>query len=381
MSTLRSSDVGDTLMGYIVQMEHRLSERTKLEYAARLKELSGKIQRRIDHVTVLTPDMLIDQIKRDMSHGIADSTFRLNRAAVLYWIGQQAQALIASGEDSSDYVAGFNALKALRYVQANDVQRTASRKLKFFPQECFAALLKYANERGSRAPNAARAIAFVKANLLVGLRPVEWFSASLASYLVRNEDGDLVRDARGQLMFEPMLIVRNAKATHGRGNGQFRELILYGITADELTSLMNFVEIAQRFRDRHSANIESKELTNLLYRPLNNLIHRALTNAGFAQRDIPSCYSTRHQVVADHKASGRDKRTIAAFFGHSSMSTHQEHYGRKKHGSRPVTFAPSAESLSQVTTRRNVARGPDSLSPQLVQRAQEWIAERASRRD
>lgn len=381
MAQVVGSDASNTLMGYIAQMDNRLGDRSKREYTNRLKEMSKKIQRRTGNAETLTPDMLIEHIRTEVTaNGIADSTFRMYKSAVMYWLGQQAQALIASGGDPSDYARAFEALRALRYSQvAATAKRTSGRKLKFFPQECVDALSKYAEERGHRAPNAARAVAFVKANLLVGLRPSEWFDASFASYLVRNEAGEPVRAANGKVMFEHMLIVENAKATHGRGNGERRELILYGITPDELKALMHFAKIAQDFRERHPANIEAKKLNNLFYRPMNNMIRRALTAAGYSQRDIPSIYSTRHQVVADFKASGYDKRMIAAFFGHSSENTHREHYGHKKHGNRTVTFKPSVESLNHVTVR-SITKRPETISPELATQAEQWAAERESRK-
>ncbi len=382
MAKVVGTEASNTLMGYIAQMDNRLGDRSKREYTNRLKEMSKKIQRRTGSTAeTLTPDMLIEQISTEVtSNGIADSTFRMYKSAVMYWLGQQAQALIASGGDPSDYARAYEALRALRYSQvASTAERTSGRKLKFFPQECVDALSKYAEERGHRAPNAARAAAFAKANLLVGLRPSEWFDATFASYLVRNEAGEPMRAANGQLLFEHMLIVENAKATHGRGNGQRRELILYGITAEELKALMHFAEIAQKYKERHPASIEAKKLNNLFYRPMNNMIRRALTATGYSQRDIPSIYSTRHQVVADFKATGYDKRMIAAFFGHSSENTHREHYGHKKHGNRSVTFKPSVESLNQVSVR-SITKRPETMRPELATEAEQWVAERESRK-
>lgn len=377
------TETSDTLMGYIAQMDNRLSDRSRREYTTRLKEMSEKITKRTGDAATLTAETLIDQIKTEvMSSGIADSTFRMYKAAVMYWMGQQAQALIAAGGDPSDYARAYEALKALRYasISAAAEQRTSSRKLKYFPDECVKALEKYAQERGYRAPNAARAAAFVKANLLVGLRPSEWFDATFASYIVRTPEGVMARDATGKILFEHMLIVENAKATHGRGNGPRRELVLYDVTTDELKALMHFVDLARKFKERHPASLDETKLNNLFYRPQNNMIRRALTTVGYAQRDIPSIYSTRHQVVADFKASGCDKRTIAAFFGHSSEKTQSEHYGHKRHGSRAVTFKPSPESLALVSVSKNVTRRIETIRPELATEAEKWVAERESRR-
>ncbi len=382
MARVVGSDANSTLMGYISQMDNRLSDRSKREYTSRLSELHKKIQRVNRHAETLTPEMLIHQISHEVTeNGIADSTFRMYKSAAMFWIGQQAQALIASGGDPGEYANAYEAIRSLRYASvANTSDRTSGKKLKFFPAECAAALDKYAEERGHRAPNAAKAAAFTKANLLVGLRPSEWFDAAFASYLVRDEEGEIVRDkATGKPVFENMLVVDNAKATHGRGNGLRRELILHEVTAEELTALIHFWEVATKFRARHPASIEAKKLNNLFYRPMNNMIRRALSAVGYATRDIPSIYSTRHQAVADFKASGLDKRVIAAFFGHGSEKTHKEHYGQKKNGARRVTFRPSPESVSKVRVRSVIHR-PEGIRQELAAEVERWVGERDARK-
>lgn len=379
MTEFKGTNTSPTLMGYISQMDNKLSDRSKREYTSRLKEISKKIRRDGD---TLTPDMLLAHLNKMVTDNrIADSTFRINKASVMYWIGQQAQAVIASGGDPSDYARAYLALRALKYSQiAAAADRTSGKKLKFFTQESFDALSKYAVERGHRAPNAIRAAAFAKANLLVGLRPSEWFDATFAYRLEVNEQGEFVKDVQNRIKFENMLIVENAKATHGRGNGQRRELILHGVTAAELTALVYFQDMARSFKERHPAGTEAKKLTNLFYRPMNNMIRRALIASGFAERDIPSIYSTRHQVVADFKSSGVSAREIAAFFGHSSNYTHKEHYGHKRHGGRAVTFRASPECLARVTTGNNLTKQRETIPEQLVADIESWVTERDARK-
>lgn len=377
-TTKLQSDSNGDLMAYISQMENRLSDRTKREYTSRMREISKKIRVGVDDT--LKPAMVLARLREMVEYNeIAASSFRLYKSAIMYWIAQQAQALIASGDDTLDYARTFAELREVNHDKLRTAARTSAKKLKVFPTECQEALAKFAKERGHVAPNAARASAFADANLLVGLRPIEWFDASFASYIRRHDDGTFVRDATGKPIFEYMLVVENAKATHGRGNGKRRELILKGISSSELKTLMHFWKIAMDFRERHPKDIEAKKLTNLFYRPMNNMIRRALTASGFASRDIPSVYSTRHQVVSDFKASGIKKREIAAFFGHSSDETHREHYGYKRSGSRGVKFHASPESVAQVS-RRSIIRPPQVLSNELATEIESWVQERDSRR-
>jgi hypothetical protein len=378
-TTRLTSDSNGDLMAYIAQMEDRLADRTKREYTSRMREISKKI--RVGADDTLKPAMVLARLREMVEYNeIAASTFRLYKSAIMYWIAQQAQALIASGDDTLDYGRAFAELKEINHDKMRSEVRTSAKKLKVFPVECKDALSKFAKERGHRAPNAARASAFADANLLVGLRPIEWFDACFASYIQRHEDGTFVRDANGKPVFEYMLVVENAKATHGRGNGKRRELILKGVTSAELKTLFHFWKIVTDFRERHSKDIEPKNLTNLFYRPMNNMIRRALTASGFASRDIPSVYSTRHQVVSDFKASGIKKREIAAFFGHSSDETHSEHYGYKRSGSRGVTFHASPESVAQVS-RRSTIRPTQVLSPEMSTEIESWVQERDSGRN
>jgi integrase len=378
MTAVVGTETSKTLMGYIAQMDHRLGDRSKREYTNRLRELSRKIP---GGTETLTAELLIQQIQSEVTNNtIAASTFRMYKSAVMYWLGQQAQAVIADGGDPSEYARAYDSLRGVQYLHmASANERTSSRKLKYFSDECLKALLNYAQTQGHRAPNAVRAAAFAKANLLVGLRPSEWFDVRFASYLARTETGEPIRTSNGLAVFEHMMIVENAKATHGRGNGQQRELILHSITPDELKDLMHFAEIARRHKERHPPSTDASKLNNLFFRPMNNMIRRALTAAGYAQRDIPSIYSTRHQVVADFKASGYDKRKIAAFFGHSSEKTQREHYGQKKHGGGGVRFQPSIESLAKVSVR-SVTNAPETIRPGLATEAEQWAAERDNRK-
>jgi hypothetical protein len=373
---LQAQSAGD-LLRYIDAMDTSLSDRTKQEYVNILKEIPRKLA---SEAEALTPEMVFTHLQAVLTQKrLARSTFRIYKAAAMYWLAQQAQAVIDSGGDHSEYARVFATVHTLnaRALPAKTA-RTSSKKLKSFSQQCFESLQQYAQTRGSRAPNASRAVAFCEANLLVGLRPGEWFDTTFASYLERDERGELVRDTQGRVRFTVMLVVENAKATHGRGNGQRRELLLYGISTGELKSLVHWREIALAFKESHR-EATRKQLTNLLYRPVNNTLRRALLAAGHPPTEIPACYSTRHQAVADQKASEVPPRVIAAFFGHSSQYTHRAHYGQRRHGIRRTLFRPSPESLSRVAAS-SVPRAPEGLSTRLAAQIETWTAEQASRK-
>jgi integrase len=376
MARTGNFDSPSTLIDYIEGMDARLSDRTKQEYVTRLKELTKEIRSATE---ALRPEQLVGQLRSVIAAGqIAQATFRFYRSAIRYWLGQQAQAVLAGDGDPAEYARAFEGLGALQYEPvAGAPARTSTKKLKVFPPDCVDALTAFAQRRGQRAPNAVRATAFVRANHLVGLRPGEWFDTAFASYLHRDDRGQYLRDAQGRIRFTPALVVQNAKATHGRGNGPRRELLLYGASTEELKALMHFRAMAMQFQARYP-KAQRRRLTNLFYRPLNNAIRRALAAAGYTPVTIPACYSTRHQCVADFKASGVSPRDIAAFFGHVSTRTHHQHYGQKRHGMRGVTFRASPESLARVA-QRAAWRLPDPLPVQVSLEIEMWAAEQESR--
>ncbi len=169
-----------SLMAYVDQMDGRLSDRTKREYTPRLKEIGKNIRHIGD---TLTPEMLVEHVRDLVVSGqIASSPYRSYKSAITFWIGQQTRSVIAGGGNPSNYARAYDSLQSFKYSQTAPASRLASaKKLKFFDSECLDALIKYSKEKGTRAPSAAKAAAFAKANLLVGLRPSEWFSARLAS--------------------------------------------------------------------------------------------------------------------------------------------------------------------------------------------------------
>lgn len=365
-----------TLMSYMATMETRLLERTRREYAVRLREM----HRQMGAHQAMQPHSLVDQVARAVETGMAASTFRLQKAAAMFWLGQQAQAVMAAGGDIGAYAAAYDALRAIRYRNTAPVARTSARKLRQFPAEAAAAVSEYARVNGHRSGAAVRADAFVRANLLVGLRPSEWLDTALVYHLPRGPDGGFLRGPGGRLLFEVMLVVPNAKASHGRANGPQRELILYGATAEQVADIAVWWDMVRRFQDQRDPAGDRKSLTTALYAQLNVAIRRALTASGFSARDIPSLYSTRHQVMADFKASGHSPQAIAAFFGHASIHTHRAHYGHKRHGRGRVTFAASPESLARVINRRAMPRS-EIVSPGLADEARRWVEDRDARKE
>jgi integrase len=375
-----------SLEAYIASMDERISDRTKREYTSLMdavaKKILGAANNTDESVTAHNVVTHLTQLATEKS--VANSTFRLTKSAAMYWLACAAKTRLDAGADITEHRQAYEAMGRLRYVEATNERRTSSKKLKAFSQDARESLETAARTQGRRSPNIARAASFVRANLLVGLRPNEWFDASFASYLQREEDGSLARNPDGSLVsFTPMLVVENSKATQGRANGTERELLLHNVSADELKALMHWWHLAMQHRERHPTNTDNKKLTANLYKPLNAALKRALASNGTTPAIAPSTYSTRHQVIADWKKAGVPPRVIAAFFGHRSQHTQSDHYAKKKTGqggAASTKFGPSPESLARVTTPGQGHRhGMEKLPEHLATQAENWAAEHARR--
>jgi hypothetical protein len=343
-----------------------LSLGTAESYAKCVTRMQNRIAANSD---ALTPTTLADFLERSFqTKRYARSTGRLYKASCLYWLTSGASAIFAGDGDISEYVQAFDRItqldtKALRNRTAN----TSGTKLKFFSQQALKDLTDY-TFNSLRSQNAAPALAFVRANLLVGLRPVEWFQATLCSYLHelptegnREPLGRVEADGQpsGQDSSEAhsevaghgavlALHVVNAKNTHGRANGETRDILLHKITVDEAATLRHYLDIVRQYAARFPPGTPVEYISHQFYASLQKALTLAWKNKGYTKSNRPTLYSTRHQTVANCKGSGMTSEEVAAFFGHVSTSTAKNHYGKKMNGWAKNLFRPSPESVERV---------------------------------
>ena len=69
-----------------------------------------------------------------------------------------------------------------------------------------------------------------------------------------------------------------------------------------------------------------------------------------------TCYSARHQAIANAKSAGLTPLEVAAIFGHSSIKTAQLHHARAKAGWRLSVFqcAATQDSIDAVVTQQTI---------------------------
>lgn len=335
-----------------------LAPRTRNEYARKINKIADILKSNGDELTPLTASKYLKE-KFD-TNSIAQSTGRALKAASLYWLAEEAQRLVGQGSNIADYEEAYD---KVRELQARSLPRvtheTSSMKLKYFPKEMLDNFIENAEKSSSRYIPSL--VAFIEANLLIGLRPSEWFDTNFFSYLSEGNKKSLA------------ISVKNAKTSNGRANGERREIILHNISNANLSKLLLMQEIIASFASKYPASTSSETLTKEFFVPLQKTLNSQLRRLGYPKDAIPTLYSTRHQAVANAKSSGITDRELAALFGHSSTKTQKRHYGKKMHGWAKTSFRPSLESLALVSSKNN---SHDTMSitqrTRLAQEAAQW---------
>lgn len=371
-----------------------LDKRTVIQYDSRWNSFAKKhANKPMSESLPLVVQEIINQYEEN---SIKSSTFRLYRASVCYGLASIYLKIENDNIDEIELENGLslqvlsNLYKRLITFKKNtktfieQPDRTSAMKKKSFPKD-FYNYLKNLSVNEPKNSKLYELWSFVEANLIVGLRPSEWLQARFA---YRIEDKVM------------LLLVRNAKNSNGRANGDERTLILLGITNEKEASLINYFTIfhkrlrtmALRLMEDHKVfqkgeNYQLAKQDHVFThiwddyepsifnsRPLSDFCTpNAIPQAGLAefylrslQREMhrvynrfleenPSVsekrvtlYSTRHQCIANAKASKVNVYEIAAFFGHSSKETSSRHYGKAWSGWTVFRYKPSLESILAV---------------------------------
>ena len=201
--------------------------------------------------------------------------------------------------------------------------RTSALKQKTFKKDDFDRVIAYLSSKVGKHRRARALTIWLQASRLTGLRPCEWESAEFVC-----EES------------VPILVVRNGKATNGRGNGVERTLLLDQLTNEELDVIQNMIEMVEGYR----TEIPFSQLQKLLGDYMGRITRSCLGK----RKRYPTLYSTRHQVSADAKASGMTKAEVAALLGHASDETAGIHYARKVSGESAMGVRPSVDDVRNV---------------------------------
>ena len=177
-------------------------------------------------------------------------------------------------------------------------------------------------------PSILWAQALMRAGVVFGLRPGEWFRARF----VAPDDDPTEMDGEFELFMEGRrlyLHVVNGKAGNGRAFGSMRTLMIDLKYVDEnaLEAASWLIEQAQKVTEKQFDRIIENTRA---------VLYHAIERCGRPCRPRGSgrvtLYTARHQFAANAKHAGMSELEIAALMGHASTETATQHYGRKRHG-------------------------------------------------
>ena len=249
------------------------------------------------------------------AHTWKPATWRLNRAALVYWLEQHEAGALA---------AQVRALRRPEGVRWQGERRTSARKMKRVPDKDYRALHKYLTKEAAQGQkDAALTLLWLATGIWMGLRPSEWRHAVYAEH----------NDRR-------LFVVRNAKATNGRSHGRARTLVVDALTDEQIGQARWLADYLGAMSD-----IEYERC----YARCRNCLLAANKALWPKRKQRITLYSARHQYAANLKKAGATQAEVAAAMGHASTETATEHYGRRVSGRRGRGMAlPSDKDIQAV---------------------------------
>ncbi|WP_147440277.1 hypothetical protein [Notoacmeibacter ruber] len=197
-------------------------------------------------------------------------------------------------------------------------KRTASRKRKSVRWE---EIVKVSGRLLTGGKDGLIAARFMVINTYLGLRPIEWQTASIEG---------------------TMLVVRCAKRTNGRGLADVRRLNLAGINRKEPSFCSMVQSLIDRLQIYRSQSRSWKNVWDRIARRIASACH------ALKIRRI-SLYTTRHACIATAKQS-MSAVAVAVLAGHASDRTATVSYGKRRTGlAKSISVAlPQAEAEKLV---------------------------------
>ena len=210
---------------------------------------------------------------------------------------------------SDDAAAASSLLHSIEELAAKK-ENHASSRVKFILPVDFNRIIwhcdRYPTQTNSRLAN------YLRANVRIGLRPVEYLSSEIR--IIPDDNAPHGRQA--------WLFVCNAKYGHGRANGPVRLLDLSAMNDEAIDVIYDCID---------EAKMQSQIIGyDRWLSSLNNALNRIAKSPKSAVTTRYTAYSARHQAVANWK-SLYDSISVAALAGHVMPSTATQHYGRAKY--------------------------------------------------
>lgn len=319
-------------------------------------------------ITQAMPVIIENLEKRVTNKTLVRATARFYKAAILYAIADLAGRRIDLNDSIDDllqYQYRVTTLNTNKLPKRSD--KTSSKRAKRFPDTIINSLMELGS-KSKKYKKLREAVFFIKANIEIGLRPIEWVDVSFFNYL----DSEYIKAnaTPNQKNISSLAInINNAKFGHGRSFSPHRELILSGLDEDKLSWITSFISLLNKELEGKEGLARIDAAKNY-FKSLQKALLNGLTKLQITE-NRPSIYSTRHQCVSNAKKRGLNPEQIAAIFGHSSIETAKIHYGKKSFGTSGFTIIPSKETLNCVYEAKRQKQGvevtPNTESKRAVQ--------------
>jgi integrase len=299
-------------------------EKTHRQYAIKAKTVCSQAAKTYGHTSPFSvPPTIVVEHLISRKPTIAKNTWYQYKNALRYHfqslITEETDRVLTEELQTAITILGTTtAAGALKYGT-----KTSSGKQKGIKKADFMTLVSYLNNHVGKHLYARSLLTWLQAGRLVGLRPSEWASA-----FIDNSTHD------------PLLMVSNAKTTHGRGNGESRSLNLKGLDAEELSWIQDMLDMINGYRSEMTFSSLQTRIGDYM---------KFVTRKCFGHRNTyPTLYSLRHQFSANAKFSGATRAEIAAMMGHGSDATAGTHYAKRRSGDSTVNVKPEPTEVRRV---------------------------------
>lgn len=340
-----------------------LASDTILAYSRKIRQIASRAS--ISNYSQLTPEIIVQDLNdRVQSKKITQATARMEKSATLFWLAEKAQGLMDSSfQDLGDYEAAYSEILAIVVGELPKTSKnTSSVKAKDFSDEAVDLLLQAAFT--SRSEHLFNALLFIRANLYVGLRPIEWLDASVEKYLHKNALGDPIYGSDGSIKSSLSLVVFNAKHSSIRGNSEKRIILLDNLDREKIKHIEEWLKFISHLKSPELMRMSESEQYKNIYGGMQRAVRSVFGKENW-EGEAPTLYSTRHQAVANARVDGLTQKEIAALFGHSSTNTARRHYGKRKAGYSGRSMRAAPESNWAVRSTVAVRPKPPRSEPSL----------------
>lgn len=301
------------------------------EHYARLARMAG-----IFYAVTSSQDVAPQQIAMyflEKEPDWSSSTARLYRAALAFVFEEMSteasieakNRLFRVGEDADRLIKSRQHIRAHRDTRPRSTRRSAAHVLKKMSTEDIQ-LLRNAL-LNSRSEFAYATEQWFSAAMLTGLWPSEW---NLARLMLNEKN-------------EPILIVKNAKNTNGRGHSEVRTINLANMAETDLSIIKRHLEnIRQRLKVKNFDDF---------YHNCRRLLRKTAEKIWPRRLNLPSLYTARH-IFAAHAKNTFSAVEVAALLGHASTDSAYQLGGTHRKSSVKIAVNPDRSDVIAVMMRR-----------------------------